>query len=65
MPISVALSGITISARLVQSKKALSSIIVRLFESCTFESDVQQEKAYLPISVALSGITISARLVQS
>ena len=63
-PIDVTLSGMSISARLVQPEKVSASIFVRLFESFTFESDVQPEKAPHNISVTLSGISISARLVQ-
>ena len=62
--ISVTLSGITISLRLVQSRKVPASIVVSVFGKSTFESDVQPEKANPPIDVTLSGITISARLVQ-
>ena len=47
LPISVTLSGINISVRLVQSRKVPASIIVRLFESLTFARLVQPEKALL------------------
>ena len=63
-PISVTLSGITISARLVQSEKADLPIDVTLSGITISARLAQLEKADSPISDTLSGITISVRLSQ-
>ena len=64
LSIDITLSGMVISARLVQPENTPEYIPVRFFGKSTFESDVQPKKANSPIDVTLSGMVISARLVQ-
>lgn len=63
LPISVTLSGMITSVKLVQPENALSLIVVMLLPIVMFVKSVQLEKASLLIVLTLSPIITSLRLV--